>query len=279
MGVRVLAVAALLAAGVVAPEPAPPAARVLATAVPGGRDPAQRYEVTSVVIGVPGRDPHVCVGSIADTRVPLCGGPLVTPWDWSLVEGDEHVRGVSFGEYRLVGTYDGSMLSLTEPPRPARGGGPLVPYARARQACAAPPAGDPALRTERHEARAVRYARRAPEFAGLWATGTVLNVAFTGDLGRHRREIRARWGGRFCVTRFARTYRELRRVEARLRRDGRSSALAGVELTGAETSETRNVVAAGFVIADDVTRRWLAARYGAAVVATHGWLRPVGNAP
>jgi hypothetical protein len=44
----------------------------------------------------------------------------------------------------------------------------------------------------------------------------VLNVAFTGDLERHQAQLRSVWGGRLCVTRQQRTYRELLAIQREL---------------------------------------------------------------
>jgi hypothetical protein len=44
----------------------------------------------------------------------------------------------------------------------------------------------------------------------------VLNVAITGDLERHQAQVRSLWGGRLCVTRQRRTYRELLAIQREL---------------------------------------------------------------
>ncbi|HWL34809.1 MAG TPA: hypothetical protein VNQ77_01320 [Frankiaceae bacterium] len=266
----------------------PPASTATATAA------SQRYEITALVRQAGGHRPQLCVGSVADSRPPRCGGPEVVPFDWADVPGEESAAGVTWGEYRLVGTYDGSSFHLTEPPA-APAPRSAEPDPAFPTACPAPAGGwrvtDPERRSDTDWTATARYARGQRDFAGLWLSWpdgrpregavdgpqeayAVVNVAFTGGLDRHRREIAERWGGALCVTSLPRTHRELHAIEddAFAHRD--EAATAGVELVGGSVDEVRNVVELGVLVVDDAARRWFGSRYGDAV-ELYGVLRPV----
>jgi hypothetical protein len=111
---------------------------------------------------------------------------------------------------------------------------------------------------------AVELARAQPDHAGLWLTGDVLNAAFTGDLERHRAELREVWGGPLCLVEHARTLEELRAVQEEL--SSGAAAELGLEFTYSSTDEVGNVVELGVVAADDAQRAALDERYGAGTV-------------
>ncbi|MBL0887564.1 hypothetical protein [Myceligenerans indicum] len=58
--------------------------------------------------------PELCLGGVAESLPPQCGGPQSTGWDWDDVES-ESVRDTTWGEYAVVGTWDGETFHLTEP--------------------------------------------------------------------------------------------------------------------------------------------------------------------
>ncbi|MFD2355737.1 hypothetical protein ACFSTC_50405 [Nonomuraea ferruginea] len=66
------------------------------------------------VLESPEHGPQLCA-EMATSLPPQCGGPDIVGWDWSKVR-HESVRGTKWGWYRVVGTWDGSRLTLTEPP-------------------------------------------------------------------------------------------------------------------------------------------------------------------
>ena len=62
-----------------------------------------------------GDGPELCLGGVAESLPPQCGGPALVGWDWSDHEGDfEEVRGTRWGDFQVVGTYDGEQLTVIE---------------------------------------------------------------------------------------------------------------------------------------------------------------------
>ena len=243
-----------------------------------------RYEVTALVLESPEHGPELCVGGVAQSLPPQCGGVTVLGWDWAAVEGEESANGTTWGgDYRVVGTFDGTALTLTEPPRPAE---PQRPVDRLGPACPEPPGGwtapDPARTDDGALQAAMRVALAHPEHAGLWVSGDgpgteapeqrVLNVALAADPAAHEAELRAQWGGPLCVVRQERRLEELRRIQEAL------STVApelGLSLTGTSVDVTRGVVELGVVAVDDAQQAALDDRYGAGVVEVTPALRPL----
>jgi hypothetical protein len=92
----------------------------------------------------------------------------------------------------------------------------------------------------------------------------VLNVAFTGDLARHQAELRPRWGGRLCVTRQQRSYRQLLRIQRELQGD--VGADLGLRVLGTGIRESANAVTLMVVVLEERAREALDARYGTGAV-------------
>ena len=243
----------------------------------------QRYEVDAHVISSARTPPELCVGTMTDSIPPRCGGPRVEPWDWNAVDGEETARDVTWGgPYYLVGTFDGTTFRLTQPlapprPRPE----PTIPPFD-EPPCAAP-GGDwltisRAKATDRDLLAATEYAIGQPDFAGRWVTSPddgprdlqttiVYTYGFTGNLARHERAMRERYGGRLCVVRQARSYRELERIQ--------STVHAGRYFYSSHIEDAENIVEVGVLVADDATRRLVEDRVGPGVVRLNGILRPV----
>jgi hypothetical protein len=57
-----------------------------------------------------------CLGAVAESYPPQCSGPEITGWDWAAVEGSESASGVTWGTYAVQGTWDGTTLTVTQPP-------------------------------------------------------------------------------------------------------------------------------------------------------------------
>jgi hypothetical protein len=132
-----------------------------------------------------------------------------------------------------------------------------------------------------------RAARAQPDFAGLWLSYLgpmgdnvaedpgefVLNVAFTGDPARHQAQLRPRWGGRLCVTRQQRTYRELLRIQRQLQ--GSAGKELGLPVLGTSIGEYANAVDLQVVVLEERERAALEARYGGGAVLTAAALTPL----
>jgi hypothetical protein len=92
----------------------------------------------------------------------------------------------------------------------------------------------------------------------------VLNVAFTGDPARHQAQLRPLWGGRLCVTRQQRTYRELLRIQRQLQ--GSTGKELGLRVLGTSIDEYTNAVDLQVVVLEERERAALEARYGGGAV-------------
>ena len=144
-----------------------------ATDASGGRTPAkttsaqeQRYQATATVLQSRDHGPELCLGFVADSFPPLCGGLPITNWRWDQVEGEQAASGTTWGTYRLVGTYDGARFTIVHAEVPS----PTPPSNAAekfkdefRPACPEPAGGwevpDPSRRSERFLGPVTRAAR------------------------------------------------------------------------------------------------------------------------
>jgi hypothetical protein len=238
--------------------------------------------------------PQFCLGAIFLSDPPQCGGPSIPNWDWSAVSGHTSRNGTTWGDYTLVGTYDGHAFTLTRPPRPGRAAG-LEPAADALDEvrgtpCPEPEGGwrvlDPSRTTDESMELAFEEARGLEGYAGLWldqsinpaASSTdeeaydlmndpeklIINVAVTGDTAAAEARLREVWGGALCVSRAAHTEAELRRVQEEVSRTpGSLSVGTIIDRVHVE------------VIHDDGSlQRELDARYGAGLVVVASVLRP-----
>lgn len=61
---------------------------------------------------------QLCLGAVAESYPPQCSGPEVVGWDWEAVDLEETASGVTWGTYAVTGTWDGTALTITEPPVP-----------------------------------------------------------------------------------------------------------------------------------------------------------------
>ena len=278
-GIRVLLAATTALVAACADRPAGPPSSA------GG----QRYSGTTTVLESAEHGPQLCLGGVAESLPPQCGGPDVVGWDWGAVDGEETAAGTTWGEYRVTGTWDGGQLTLSEPPAVAEPAG-APPSGDAFATPCEPPAGgwaavDPSTATQEDMDAAIEYARAQPFHAGVWLDqlappeepvreepfqpdDVVLNMRATEDLERLEREIRARWGGPLCITRAERTLDELSAVQQELQRE-----VDGI--LGSSVDEMRGVVDITVPVVDDELRDRLDERYPGDVVEVHGTLEPL----
>jgi hypothetical protein len=289
----VLAAAAALAAGCAAPATpgAAPSPLAVPTSAAPTRDPAQRYTVTGAVLESPDHGPQLC-HVMADSLPPQCGGPDVVPWDWAEVAGEESRGGTTWGTYRLVGTFDGKTLRLTEKPAKPLPASPR-PHQMEPSPCPEPAGGwrpsDPSKAGLRDREALISYAHKQPDFAGIWLSWpdgppttdlvdegkhSVFNVTFTGDLDRHERAARKLWGGALCVAKAERTLDSLKRDQRALGDAQAEAVAAGVQILGSDASEQRNRLEVRTYIADEYARQWIAQRVQPGFTL-EGWLTPV----
>jgi hypothetical protein len=253
------------------------------------QDEERRYQTTATVLESREHGPELCLGAVLDSFPPQCGGLPIPNWRWDQVDGEQSSGGTTWGDYHLVGTYDGTAFTLAQagPPR-----WPAPPGDEPTSPCPEPAGGwpmpDPAKASEADLEAARRAAGAQPDYAGIWVTYLepmvdnvaedpgefVLNLAFTGGLERHEAELRSRWGGRLCVTRHQRTMAELRRIQRDLM--GAAGKELGLRVTSTGLVDDENVVTLQAVVLDDQARQAITERYGAGAVRATAILEPVG---
>jgi hypothetical protein len=267
------------------------AALTLVACANAGSDPVSppassgRYGANATVLD-DGTGPVVCLGGVAESLPPQCGGMPVLGWSWDEVDGEDTAGGVTWGEYHVVGTYDGSSFTVeqTGPPEaPQRDDGD--PF---ETPCPEPTGGwtnvDPSATGDADRIAAMRTAESIPEYAGLWISYLeepselepgpfVLNVAFTGDPASYEADLRAVWGGPLCVLSFERTFRELRRAQDDL--SGGGAEAIGLELLWSGVDVLANQVEIGVVVLEPGVARALDDTYGRGTVRVVPALRPV----
>lgn len=288
----------------IAPLTAVPVALVLAACgdesavVSAEPEPGQVFTATATVLEDGDHGPQLCLGAVATSDPPQCGGPDIPNWDWDAVEHTSRA-GTTYGSYTVVGTYDGSTFTLTEPARPAEPvpeGEADVAEPRFPTPCEEPEGGwavvDETTATSEAMQEALEYASAQPDYAGSWVdqsinpalgenadpeqleqhandpTRLVLNLRFTGDVDRHERELREIWGGALCVSLAEHTEDELLQIQRELHEDHDGILSSGVDsVTGGIDAQ---------VIWDDGSLQdEFDARYGDGVVRVSSALRPV----
>jgi hypothetical protein len=82
--------------------------------------PAAAGEVLAqgMVLQKDGQEPELCLGAIAESYPPQCGGPKVSGWDWASVEQSENASGITWGSYAVIGTWDATSFTVTQTPIP-----------------------------------------------------------------------------------------------------------------------------------------------------------------
>jgi len=258
----------------------------------GSIPPPTRYEVSTTVLESPEHRPQLCLGGGATTMTQKCSGPDIVGWDWNEVDGEESVSGTTWGDFRVVGTYEAGVFTLIEPPGPPqRRQGEQIEFT---SPCPAPEGGwavgDADLATDPALDDAVAYAQAQSDFAGLWLdqsinpassssdnsvieaqmndpTKLVLNVRFTGDLETHEAQLRTVWGGSLCVSPAERTEAELLQIQSEL------SSTDG--LLWSSTDILGGTVELGVIVDDGTIQESLDESYGKGVVEVIPALQPL----
>lgn len=249
-----------------------------------------RHVGTGTVLQSPAHGPQLCLGGVDESLPPQCGGVPLIGWDWAAADGEESVNGTTWGSYRVVGTFDGTSLTLTEPPGEPERRSQNDTSDLLATPCEVPAGGwdvpDRSRAGEDDLEPASAYAMAQPDRAAFWIDRQgaspygpapdgeiILNAGFTSDIARHELELRALWGGPLCVRQMERTVRELRAVQDELS----ASAAEDVGLTMLHSSvlEPRGVVELGVVVATPEQEAALDERFGAGVVEVVPGLVPL----
>lgn len=178
-----------------------------------------RWTGTATLLRRPGGPLLLRGGGVAESLPPAgCGGVEVRGLDDpASLPGVRSRNGVLWSDdlVRMVGTWDGRVLTLTEPPTAAAQ--PLLtpPRPPLDPACAEPEGGWPFDRfSEDGRRRAVQYAYAQSDYGSVWVSGDqrITSATFTGDLARHERALRELYDGPLCVGAAPRSHAELDRL-------------------------------------------------------------------
>ena len=225
--------------------------------------------------------PELCLGAIPAVYPPTCGTIPIPNWDWSNVSGEHTSRETTWGTYHLVGTFDGTRLTLRQPPT-----APLqasaAPQTEITTPCPAPEGGwqPPSPPISQDEAgRFQAGISDTPDFAGDWVDYMnapngerffVFTAAFTGDLEQHRTELQREWNGPLCVTQAERTLSELKSIQHRL------SDVSGIRVLDSGINVVADRVECDVILFDREQQQMLDDRFGAGAVVATPALTPVG---
>jgi len=251
-----------------------------------------RYRAVGTVLEAAGKGPQLCLGAIAASLPPQCSGPDVVGWSWQTVRHDEQ-GGTRWGSFVVVGQYDGTSFTLTEPATvPGAHDTQPVDQPRLDTPCPTPAGGwhppDPATATEPAFETASQLAGRQPGFGALWIdqqgalddgstagatavandpTHFVLNITTTGDVPAMERVLRTVWGGSLCITRARRTSAELART--------RTALIGTPGMIYVSSDDRAGEVLLTVLRATNGLRRDLDHRFGAGAVRLTAALHPI----
>ncbi len=162
----------------------------------------------------------ICFGPVGESWPPSCQGTPLAGWKWAGLDGYDKVDKVRFGSYAVTGTWDGTTLTLTDPPISAAlyDPAPDPSYAdRVATRCDAPAEGwqveDAAKAGADALAQAQVTAEEQPGYVGSWtdqfaqvavpdgadALPVVLNV-LAEDPEAMTAALADSWSGALCVT-------------------------------------------------------------------------------
>lgn len=216
-----------------------------------------------------GEGPELCLGAIAESYPPQCGGPALVDFDFGDV-GAEKTSGVTWGQYSVTGTYDGTTFTVTDSIPAALYDAVAVPAEEPLgAACETPETTDAKKVTPQDMDATLAAASALPGYATTWLTGNTINVAVTQDAEGAEKALRATWGGPLCVTTVERTDADLNTINQELQ-----AALGDQLLTSGSTSP--DSLDAQVVFDDGSIQEWVDATYGEGLVRISSSLTTVG---
>ncbi len=215
----------------------------------------------------PGTGPQLCLGAIAESYPPQCGGPAVEGFEWGDV-GVERASGVTWGSFALTGTFDGTTFSVTDAIPAALYDAMAEPQDEPLGvACEAPATTDTARTTPEDMDATLAAATALPGYATTWLTGSTINVAVTEDAAGAESTLRETWGGQLCVTTVEKTDADLNVVNAELQ-----AALPTLLTSGSFAPDSLD---AQVVFDDGSIQEWADTTYGEGLVRVSSALTPV----
>lgn len=214
----------------------------------------------------PGTGPQLCLGAVAESYPPQCGGPAIEGFEWGDV-GFEEASGVRWGTYALTGTFDGTTFTATDAiPAALYDAMAEPPQMPPGAACETPATTDTAMATPEDLDATLAAASALPGYATAWLTGNTINVAVTEDAAGAESALRETWGGPLCVTTVERTDADLNAINQELQ-----AALPTLLTSGSFAPDTLD---AQVVFDDGSIQEWVDATYGEGLVRVSSALQP-----
>jgi hypothetical protein len=184
----------------------------------------QLWTGTATLLKTPHRELTLCGGAITTSLPPAgCGGAVVRGLDPMTVPGAHRYPNgtIETPSVRLVGTWDGKALTVTEPAvraEPAQDPATTIPG----PSCPEPAGGWGSGELDQSAVERLNtYVSNQPDAGTMRVDSSqrVMTVPFTGDLDRHRAEIAKVYDGPVCVELVAHSARELGDVSSRAMHD------------------------------------------------------------
>ncbi|GAA1934948.1 hypothetical protein [Nocardioides hwasunensis] len=214
-----------------------------------------------------GDGPELCLGAVAESFPPQCGGPKVADFEWGDV-GAEKAAGVTWGSYALTGTYDGTTFTVTDAIPAALYDAMAEPEdSPLEAACDEPTSTDNTMASPEDMDATLAAASALPGYATAWLTGNTINVAVTEDAAGAETALRKTWGGSLCVTTVERTDADLNEINQELQ-----TTLGAQLLTSG--SFTPDSLDATVVFDDGSIQDWADQTYGDGLVTIESALVP-----
>ena len=262
---------------------------------------APLYRAVTTVIDTPDHGPRLCLGGEKDSAPPICGDVPVIGIDWSTVSGAQTLGDITWIEQAfLTGTYDGTALTVTEPPRKATAAEFVAQYPGDGPAPCPEPAGGwaaqaagfaPGSDFNEYMSKLSPLASSQPDFGGMWLAfvgdpstysldqypdKVIPVVLFTGDLARHEAELRAVWPGALCVAKSAMTADQMQAIADKVTQDEHGpDSLDPVMRSDATVVYSRGTVEVYVPAVTTSLQAAFDARYGGGIVTLRGALQPV----
>jgi hypothetical protein len=241
------------------------------TSTTAAEAPTDLYEASATVLESPEHGPQLCLGGVEDSLPPQCGGPDLIGWDWAQVDGEDSAGGSTWGDYHVVGTWDGESLTVTEPPGPPQFGESPDP---GFDPVCDEPTGDPDVPELETWA-----AEEIPDLVRLFVSQDpwVLNVVvLPGGADAAEQAVRRTWPGLLCLAeRDEPTAAELDAVQAEVNALFDQDSPLGQPLSSGSFG-TNPFVSVSVVALTEEGRAYAEERWGDLVQVT-GRLQPVAG--
>jgi hypothetical protein len=214
----------------------------------------------------PGTGPELCLGAVAESYPPQCGGPAIEGWEWGDM-GFEEASGVTWGSYAVTGTFDGTTFTATDAiPAALYDAMAEPPEEPLGAACEDPETTDTKKVTPEDMDATLSAASALPGYASAWLSGNTINVAVTEGADAAEETLRQTWGGPLCVTTVERTEADLNAINQELQ-----AALPTLLTSGSYSPDSLD---AQVVFDDGSIQEWADATYGEGLVRITSALVP-----